>query len=141
MIRVGFHGAAGTVTGSKYLLTINDRRYLIDCGMFQGRKELRQRNWVAPPFDATAIDAVLLTHAHIDHVGYLPRLVRMGYTGKIYASAPTCDLTAVSLLDCAHIQEEDADYRNRKHLTHHKVALPLFNTDDSEAAIKMLAPT
>ena len=140
MITLGFHGAAGTVTGSKYLLTVNDERILIDCGMFQGRKELRQRNWNPPAFDAEAVEAVLLTHGHIDHLGYLPRLVNCGFTGKVYASHPTVDIAKMTLVDAAHIQEEDAEYRNRKKITSHEKALPLFTQEDVEALIPMYNP-
>ena len=127
MIQLAFHGAAGTVTGSKYLLTVNDHRVLIDCGMFQGRRELRQRNWEPMAFDPASIDAVILTHAHIDHLGYLPRLVRDGFAGPVYTTAPTIDLAEISLMDSAKIQEEDAAYRNKKKLTRYAKALPLFN--------------
>ncbi len=137
MIELSFHGAAGTVTGSKYLLEVNGRKVLIDCGMFQGPGRLRQLNWDAPWFEPTELEAVIVTHGHIDHIGYLPKLVRRGYTGKVYATAPTVDISGISLLDAAHIQEEDAEFRNRKHLTHHKKALPLYTTDNAEAAIEL----
>ncbi|MEW6051665.1 MAG: MBL fold metallo-hydrolase [Candidatus Zixiibacteriota bacterium] len=140
MIQLGFHGAAGTVTGSKYLLTVDKRKILVDCGMFQGAKELRERNWAPPPFDPAEIEAVVLTHGHVDHIGYLPRLVRQGFKGKIYATIPTCDIVAITLRDTANLQMEDADYRNRKRLTHHPVALPLFTEDDAEETIRHLAP-
>ena len=140
MITLGFHGAAGTVTGSKYLLTVNDERILIDCGMFQGRRELRQRNWNPPAFDPGLVQAVLLTHGHIDHLGYLPRLVKCGFSGKVFASNPTVDIARMTLIDSAHIQEEDAEYRNRKKLTSHEKALPLFTQEDVEALIPMYNP-
>lgn len=140
MITLGFHGAAGTVTGSKYLITVNDERILVDCGMFQGRRELRQRNWQNPAFDPAEVDAVILTHGHIDHLGYLPRLVRLGFNGKVYASAPTVDIAKMTLVDAAHIQEEDAEYRNRKKLTRHERALPLFTDEDVEKIIPMYTP-
>lgn len=140
LITLSFHGAARTVTGSKHLLSVNGRKLLIDCGMFQGRRELRELNWKQPPFDPKAVDAVILTHAHIDHIGWLPRLVRCGFKGKVFASAPTCDLATLSLLDAAHIQEEDAEYRNRKKISRHKKALPLFTNRDANKAIKMLTP-
>ena len=140
MIQLTFHGAAGTVTGSKYLLTVNGSKLLIDCGIFQGPRHFRQLNWDEPPFDPTELDAVVLTHTHIDHIGYLPRLVRHGFNGPVYATSPTVDMARVSLLDAAHIQEEDADYRNRKRLSRHKVALPLFSTADAEAALNLMKP-
>jgi metallo-beta-lactamase family protein len=140
LIQLGFHGAAGTVTGSKYLLTVNDERVLVDCGMFQGRRELRQRNWSDLAFDAAAVKAAIITHAHIDHVGYLPRIVRMGFAGSVYATDPTIDIARMSLVDAAHIQMEDADYRNRKRLTRHEKALPLFTDTDVEDIIPLYRP-
>ncbi len=137
MIELSFHGAAGTVTGSKYLLRVNDQRVLIDCGMFQGPKSLRIRNWQPLPFDPDSLDAVVLTHAHIDHIGYLPRLVAMGYNGPVLATEPTVDVAGILLKDAAHLQEEDADYRNRKGLTSHEKALPLFTGEDAKAARKL----
>ncbi len=130
MIRLAFHGAAGMVTGSKYLLSVNDEHVLVDCGMFQGRRELRQKNWQPPAFAPTSVSAVILTHGHIDHIGYLPRLVRFGYNGPVYATHPTVDIAKLSLLDAANIQMEDAEYRNKKKLTRYEKALPLFDTDD-----------
>lgn len=132
MITLSFHGAAGTVTGSKYLVTVNDKQVLIDCGMFQGPRDLRQQNWEQPPFDPKALAAVILTHAHIDHIGYLPRLGRMGFNKTVYATPPTVALAKVSLKDAAYLQEEDAAYRNRKKLTRHEKALPLFDAGDVE---------
>jgi len=140
VIRLSFHGAAGTVTGSKYLLDVNGTRILIDCGMYQGAKELRERNWTAPPFDPTSVSATILTHAHIDHVGYLPRLVRQGFTGKVFCTPPTADIASITLEDTAHLQLEDAEFRNKKKLTSHKVALPLFTLEDVEAAEQQFVP-
>ena len=108
MAKITFLGAAGTVTGSKYLIEAEGKRLLVDCGLFEGSKELKQRNWDKLPIDPATIDWVLLTHAHIDHTGYLPRLVRNGYRGPIYANAATHELCAVLLPDSAHLQEEDA---------------------------------
>jgi metallo-beta-lactamase family protein len=132
---LSFHGAAGTVTGSKYLVECNGERILIDCGMFQGAKELRERNWAPLAFDPSQLRAVVLTHAHIDHVGFLPRLVRQGFAGAVYATPPTCDIAAITLMDTAQIQEEDAEFRNKKKATSHPRALPLFTTDDAETAM------
>ncbi len=141
MIKLSFHGAAGTVTGSKYLLDVNGTRILVDCGMYQGAKELRQRNWTAPPFDPASVSATILTHAHIDHVGYLPRLVRQGFTGDVYCTAPTADIASITLKDTAHLQLEDAEFRNKKKLSSHEVALPLFTLEDVEATEERFVPT
>jgi metallo-beta-lactamase family protein len=116
---LSFWGAAGSVTGSKYLIETGSARVLVDCGMFQGLKELRERNWQAPPFDPATLDAVLITHAHIDHTGYLPRIVAQGYRGPVYCSSGTADLLKILLPDAARLQEEDAAYRNRHGLTKH----------------------
>lgn len=140
LIFLSFHGAAGTVTGSKYLLSSEKTNLLIDCGIFQGRRELRTLNWEAPPFKPSDIDAVVITHAHIDHIGYIPRLVKQGFRGKIYSSAPTASLAAISLLDTAHLQMEDAEYRGRKKISRHKKVLPLFDDKDTERALKHLVP-
>ncbi len=129
---IGFHGAAGTVTGSRTLITNGTQRVLIDCGMFQGDRELRERNWAAPQFRPGSVDAVLVTHAHLDHSGYLPRLVKEGFAGKIYCTAPTAELLRVMLLDSASLQEEDAEYLNRKGYSRHKPALPLYTVEDVE---------
>lgn len=130
MISLSFYGAAGMVTGSKYLLQVNDEKVMIDCGMFQGRREIRELNWKPQPYKPHRIGAVIITHGHIDHIGFLPRLFRMEYRGPVYATPPTIDIAKISLADAAHIQMEDADYRNRKNLTRHKKALPLFNDKD-----------
>ncbi len=108
--------------------------------MFQGPKWLRQKNWSQLPFDAASVDAVILTHAHIDHIGYLPRLVKAGFSGKIYATAPSLELAKILLLDSAHIQEEDADYRNRKKATSHAKALPLYTTEDAKRTFEFFKP-
>ena len=140
MATISFYGGVGTVTGSKYLLEHNGKRVLVDCGLFQGLKELRERNWQEPPFDPTEIDAVIITHAHIDHTGYLPRLVKLGFAGKVFTSRATCDLLKILLPDSGRLQEEDADYRNRKGLTSHEVALPLYDETDANAALELLVP-
>src|SRR5437016_3043155 len=101
MLQLSFHGAAETVTGSKYLLETDDARVLIDCGLFQGKKELRLRNWQRLPFDAASVDAIVLTHAHIDHIGYLPRFVKGGFGKRVYATPATVDLSEIQLLDSA----------------------------------------
>jgi len=140
LITLSFHGAVGTVTGSKSLITANNKKILIDCGAFQGAKPLRQKNWQPLPFDAAGLDAVVLTHAHIDHVGYLPRLFKAGFSGKVYATTPTLELAKILLLDSAHIHEEDAEYRNRKKLTSHPKALPLFTTEDARGTFDHFVP-
>ncbi len=134
-IKLAFHGGAGTVTGSKFLLTANRDRILIDCGLFQGLKELRLQNWDHPPFEPSAIKAVVITHAHIDHTGYLPLLVNRGFKGPIYCTPATADLMEYLLPDAARLQEEDAAYANRKGFSKHKPALPLFTEDDAWRAL------
>ncbi len=130
----------GTVTGSKYLLEHNDRRVLVDCGLFQGGRELRERNWQDPAFDVDSLDAVIITHAHIDHTGFLPRLVKLGYRGPVFTSRATADLLKILLPDSGRLQEEDADYRNRNQLTRHAPALPLYDENDANEALKLLQP-
>jgi metallo-beta-lactamase family protein len=138
MSSLSFWGAAGTVTGSKYLIQTDRARVLIDCGLFQGLKELRERNWQELPFKAAVVDAVILTHAHIDHTGYLPRFVRQGFRGPVYCSRGTADLLKILLPDSARLQEEDADYRNRHKITKHLPALPLYTEQDAREALKLL---
>ncbi|HXH71092.1 MAG TPA: MBL fold metallo-hydrolase [Pyrinomonadaceae bacterium] len=140
MAKITFYGGVGTVTGSKYLLESGGRKVLVDCGLFQGLKELRERNWQDPPFKPSEIDAVIITHAHIDHTGFLPRLVKLGFSGKVFTSRATCDLLKILLPDSARLQEEDAEYRNRKNLTSHSPALPLYDEDDARATLELLNP-
>ena len=135
-----FLGGAQTVTGSKYLLNGAGLNILIDCGLFQGTKELRLRNWAPPDIDPGALDAIVLTHAHIDHSGYLPVVVRRGYRGPIYATPATCDLCAILLRDSAKLQEEEADYANRHGYSKHRPALPLYTLEDVERVLKPLVP-
>jgi metallo-beta-lactamase family protein len=136
-IALEFLGAAGTVTGSKTLLHFGRRKHLIDCGLFQGPKELRARNWArfVPP--AQELASVILTHAHLDHSGYLPRLTREGFNAPIHASKGTADVAELLLLDAAHLQEEDADFANRSHYSNHDPALPLFDTADARKALAL----
>lgn len=131
-VRVKFLGGAQTVTGSRYLLEIDDFRLLIDCGLFQGLKEYRLRNWDDFPIDPKTIDAVVLTHAHIDHSGYLPKLVREGYNGPIYCTEATEALMQIMLLDSAKLQEEEADYAKKKGYSRHKNPEPLYNQEDAK---------
>ena len=140
MATLSFWGGVGTVTGSKYLLETAHASVLVDCGMFQGLRELRERNWQEAPFDPRGLNAILITHAHIDHTGYLPRLVRLGFNGPVYCSRGTADLLKILLPDAGRLQEEDADYRNRHQLTRHAPALPLFTEDDAFATLKLLEP-
>ncbi len=133
-----FLGAAGTVTGSKHLLDTGTHRVLVDCGLFQGLKELRERNWQAFPIPPSRIDAVILTHAHLDHCGYLPRLVAQGFTGRVHCTGGTRDLASLILPDSAHLQEEDAREANRRGYSRHRPALPLYTSDDADRALTHL---
>ena len=140
MASISFWGGVGTVTGSKYLVDTGKARVLVDCGMFQGLKKLRERNWQEPPFDPRSLNAVLITHAHIDHTGYLPRLVSQGFHGPVYCSLGTADLLKILLPDAGRLQEEDADYRNRHNLTKHAPALPLYTEKDAFATLELIKP-
>lgn len=131
MATLQFLGATGTVTGSKYLLEHRGSRVLVDCGLFQGLKELRQRNWSSPPVDPASISLVLLTHAHLDHTGYLPVLYRRGYTGRVLTTPATRALCGIILPDSGHLQEEDARFANKKGYSKHAPALPLYTEDDA----------
>ncbi|HXJ36965.1 MAG TPA: MBL fold metallo-hydrolase [Candidatus Eisenbacteria bacterium] len=135
---IRFLGAAGTVTGSKHLVTIDEGSVLLDCGLFQGLKALRLRNWQPHPFDAARLRAVVLSHAHLDHCGALPLLVRAGFKGPIHCTPGTKDLVEVILLDAAHLQEEEAEIANRYGYSKHTPALPLYTTDDAKAALGLL---
>jgi metallo-beta-lactamase family protein len=136
MAKITFLGAAGTVTGSKYLIEAGGKKLLVDCGLFQGAKELTQRNWSTLPLDVATIDWVVLTHAHIDHTGYLPKLVGAGYKGPIYCDAATHELCQLLLLDSAHLQEEDAKFAAKKKYSSHANPQPLYTTPDAQAALK-----
>lgn len=140
MSSLTFLGAAGTVTGSKHLLEVDGRRILIDCGLFQGLKALRLRNWQPLPVPASSIDAVVLTHAHLDHCGFLPRLVADGFKGRVFCTAGTRDLCSLVLPDSAHIQEEDARDANRHGYSKHAPALPLYTSADADRALARLQP-
>lgn len=135
-----FLGAAGTVTGSRFLIDTNRARVLVDCGLFQGLKHLRRRNWEPFPVPADTIDAVVLTHAHVDHVGYLPAVVRDGFGGPVFASSGTTALAGIVLPDSGHLQEEEAEYANRRGFSKHRPALPLYTQADAESALERFRP-
>ena len=134
---IAFHGAARTVTGSRHLLTLNGKHILVDCGVFQGSRELKERNWLDFPIPPSDIDAIILTHAHNDHIGYLPRLVKLGYQGPVFATHGTHGISKISLPDSGRIQEEDAEYHNRKGTSRHTPAEPLFTEADAYASLKL----
>lgn len=137
-MQLTFLGAVGTVTGSKYLLKSGEKRILVDCGLFQGLKQLRLKNWEKLPIKPSDIDAVVLTHAHIDHSGYLPLLVKHGFKGRVYCTEATRDLCEVLLPDSAHLQEEEAEYANRRGFSKHHPALPLYTREDALKALELL---
>jgi metallo-beta-lactamase family protein len=139
-IEIQFLGAAGTVTGSKYLIQTNDKKILVDCGLFQGLKKLRLLNWDNLPLNVANIDIVLLTHGHLDHVGYLPRLVNQGFAGPIWGTIPTLEIAKIILEDSARIQEEDAERANAEGFSKHKPAKPLYNTKDVEKTLPLFRP-
>jgi metallo-beta-lactamase family protein len=144
---IQFLGAAGTVTGSKHLVnTSSDSsgnhglQVLLDCGLFQGPKEWRERNWQDLPMAAGKIDAVILTHAHIDHCGWIPRLVKSGFRGPIFATPPTIDLCGILLPDSGHLQEEDAAFYNKIKKSKHAPALPLYTLEEAEESLQYFSP-
>jgi metallo-beta-lactamase family protein len=135
---IRFLGAADTVTGSRYLVETDTARILVDCGLFQGYKKLRERNWADPPFDPASLDAVLLTHAHVDHSGYLPKLVKLGFEGRVHCTSGTRDLLGILLPDSGHLQEEDAKRANKYGYTRHCPAEPLYTQADAERCLPQL---
>ena len=139
-VKVKFLGGAKTVTGSRYLLELDHQKILVDCGLFQGLKEYRLRNWEAFPIDPKSIDLIILTHAHIDHSGYLPKLVKEGFTGPIYCTYATDELVRILLLDAGKLQEEEAAYAQRKGYSKHEKPLPLYTIEDVEKVFPMLKP-
>ncbi|MCC6807068.1 MAG: MBL fold metallo-hydrolase [Deltaproteobacteria bacterium] len=139
-MHVTFAGAAGTVTGSRYLVRTRGANILVDCGLFQGIKSLRERNWSSPPFDPAALDAVVLTHAHIDHSGYLPRLVKNGFSGRIWCTRGTADLLRILLPDSGYLQEEEARFANKHGYARHHPALPLYTREEAESCLQHLEP-
>ena len=136
MATLTFLGAAGTVTGSRYLLEAGGERLLVDCGLFEGSKELRLRNWSPFPVPPARIQRLVLTHGHLDHTGYIPRLVKAGFRGEIWATGATVDLAHLLLPDSGHLQEEDAAFANKKHTSKHVPALPLYTYDDAVASLQ-----
>jgi len=144
---IQFLGAAGTVTGSKHLINSSSDlsgktglQVLVDCGMFQGQKEWRERNWQDLPLSARDIECVILTHAHLDHCGWIPRLVKQGFRGPIYATSATIDLCGIILPDSGHLQEEDAEFHNRHQTSRHKPALPLYTFEEAQACLQYFKP-
>jgi metallo-beta-lactamase family protein len=138
---VTFWGGAETVTGSRFVVDADGARLLVDCGLFQGLKRLREMNWARFPVDPASIDAVVLTHAHLDHSGYLPALVRDGFAGPIWCTPGTAGLARILLRDAGHLQEEDAKFANKRRSSKHDPAVPLFTEEDAERAIERLRPT
>ena len=139
-MQLSFYGAAGTVTGSKYVLSNGKQRLMVDCGLFQGEKKNRLRNWEAPPFDPATLNAVVLTHAHLDHSGYLPVLVKGGFDGPIYCTPATKELCEIILRDSGYLQEEEAKFLNKHKITKHDPALPLYTQADAERTLKQFKP-
>ncbi len=139
-MKLTFLGATGTVTGSKYLLASGTKKILVDCGLFQGYKQLRLRNWAGLPVDPRKIDAVVLTHAHIDHSGYLPLLIRSGFSGRVYSTRATRDLCEILLPDSGHLQEEEAEFANRHGFSKHSPAQPLYTEEDGKRALRAFTP-
>src|SRR3989304_9345672 len=136
MSTLRFLGATGTVTGSRFLLEIHEKKILVDCGLFQGLKKNRLKNWDPFPVEPSQIDHVFLTHAHIDHSGYLPRLCKQGFSGKIHCTHATYDLCTIMLRDSGHLQEEDAYWANKRQFSKHKPALPLYSVEDANKTMK-----
>jgi metallo-beta-lactamase family protein len=139
-VELTFLGGAGTVTGSKYLVRAGNERVLVDCGLFQGLKALRLRNWAPPPVKPGDVDAVVLTHAHLDHSGYLPRFIGQGYGGPVFASPGTRDLCAILLPDAGHLQQEEARYANKRRFSKHRPALPLYTEEEARRSLKRFVP-
>ncbi|MFM8914061.1 MAG: MBL fold metallo-hydrolase, partial [Flammeovirgaceae bacterium] len=137
-VKIKFLGAARSVTGSKYLIEAGHQKILLDCGLFQGQKELRLRNWDKLPIDPAEIDTVVITHAHIDHIGYLPRLVKDGFSGKIICTEATEDLMKIMLMDAAKLQEEEALFAFKRGYSKHSKPQPLFTTEDAKMVLMLV---
>ncbi len=135
---ITFYGATDTVTGSRHLLETDGKRVLVDCGLFQGPRAIRERNWQSFPVSPRSIDALVLTHAHLDHTGYVPRLVKQGFNGPIYCTPATADLLPIMLLDSARLMEEEAEHANRHGWSRHQPALPLYTQEDARACLRLL---
>ena len=135
-----FLGGAGVVTGSKYLIDLGDFQFLVDCGLFQGGRKLRELNWDNFPMPLKDLEAVVLTHAHLDHIGYLPRLVQQGFRGPIYCTEATAELAKILLLDSGKLQEEEAEYARKKGYSRHEDPQPLYTKADAEAVFPQFAP-
>jgi len=140
-VHLSFHGAAGTVTGSRHLLKAGGLNILVDAGLFQGLKKLRLKNWQKPTFESSDIDHLFLTHAHIDHSGYLPRLIKYGFKAPVHCTPATSELIELMLMDSAHIQEEDARYANKRGYSKHKPAEPLYDSEAALAALSLRKPS
>ena len=134
-IKIHLLGASGTVTGSKFLVDAGNKKILIDCGLFQGVKKLRELNWEHIPVKADEIDMVLLTHGHMDHTGFIPRLIQMGYRGEIRGTSPTLDIASIILMDSDKIQEEEAKKADEEGFSKHSPAKPLYTIEGAEKAI------
>lgn len=139
-IKVKFLGGAGSVTGSRYLIDLGNFEFLVDCGLFQGRRELRERNWDKFPMPPSEMEAIVLTHAHLDHIGNLPRIVKQGFRGPIYCTAPTAELAKILLLDSGKLQEEEAEWAKKKGYSRHDDPKPLYTVEDAEAVFPLLVP-
>ena len=136
-VTITFLGATDTVTGSRFLVSSPQSKVLVDCGLFQGIKAIRKKNWDPFPVDVKTIDSVVLTHAHLDHCGYLPLLARQGYENPIFATHYTTQLASVILHDSAHLQMEDAKYAAKKGYSKHPIPLPLYNVEDTEKSLRL----
>ena len=139
-MKLAFLGGTGTVTGSKYAVTHDGRTLLVDCGLFQGYKPLRLRNWAPLPVSPASLASVVLTHAHLDHTGYLPLLAKQGFRGPVYCTPATSELAAILLPDSGHLQEEEAEYANRRGFSKHHPALPLYTQEDAERSLRLFEP-
>ncbi len=139
-VTIKFLGGANTVTGSKYLIDLGEFEFLVDCGLFQGRRELRERNWDKFPMPPTDMEAIVLTHAHLDHIGSLPRIVKQGFKGPIYCTGATAELAKILLMDSGKLQEEEAEYARKKGYSRHDDPQPLYTQEDAEAVFPMLVP-
>ncbi|TNF43081.1 MAG: MBL fold metallo-hydrolase, partial [Cytophagales bacterium] len=139
-VKVKFLGGSGSVTGSKYLVDLGEFEFLVDCGLFQGPRDLRERNWDKFPMPVEALEAIILTHGHLDHVGYLPKIVKQGFKGPIYCTEATAELAKILLLDSGKLQEEEAEFAKKKGYSRHEDPQPLYTVEDAEAVFPLLVP-